>query len=145
MNKHQKVKRDHDTIKRYRKQLINERQVYTRMAQAYSTTDHKSRAQAIGECALQLIEDIRLLNSQKQLVPGSLYYTMTENKVKDTDGKKGFEYTMTYFVKANEAAWDKEQINAKLYDLYDRLQKETQEMFPDEPAEEQKTDPEKTE
>lgn len=137
MNKRAKEKLDQKTIKKYEQQLKNRRKEYAQYAQSYSSTGRKMRAAAVGECVLQLMEQLRELNRQKTLIEGSLFWTINEQKVKDTDNKKGFHYLVCWHVKSDEPFYTDEEIRKELEETYGKIRQETEEMYAEEPAEEQ--------
>ena len=58
MTREQKIKRDSKTLKKYEKRLEDERMRYIQTFDAYAINQRRSRAAAIGECALQAREAI---------------------------------------------------------------------------------------
>jgi len=103
-------------------------------AEAYSFTDRKSRAMAIGECALQVMENYRDLQKERleakhPLIEGSLFWMLKEDKVKDSDGKKGFRYRVMLKVQSSEPYYTEEEIRKELHETYLQLKQETEEMF----------------
>ena len=123
------------TVWKYRRRLERERKCYTQTSQGISQNDRKSRCLTLGECALQNIEAVGALNLKHKLFPDSLHYMITQQKVEDETGKKGFQYGVTYYVTADEPAFTQEQIKEKVKDLMKRLKLETKEMFAEEAAE----------
>ena len=65
MNKKQKIKRDKQTLKRYEQKLRRRPKDHTIGAEVYTDTDRKSRALGLGECALQVMENLEKLQKEK--------------------------------------------------------------------------------
>lgn len=137
MNKKQKTRQDRKSVLKYKAQLEARRKEYVQYAQAYSGTGRRMRTTAVGECVLQLMEELRKLNNQKTLVEGSLFWTINEQKVKDTDGKKGYHYLACWHVKSTEPYYTKEEIEQEIRETYKKMNLETEEMYSEDPAEEQ--------
>ena len=91
----------------------------------------------MGECILQLMEELRELNRKKTLLEGTLFWTINEQKVRDSDGKKGFHYLACWHVKSDEPFYTDEEIRKEIEETYRKMQLETDEMYSEEPAEEQ--------
>lgn len=132
MFKFQKRMKDRKTIASYEKRLRNERKVYRQRFEAISETGRKNRALCIGECCLQAMEKLtELVNKQPPIpfVPGSLYFNLGEQRVKDEDGEKGFRYSVTYNLQSYEPAMSEEEIQAKVAEAARLVKKETDEMY----------------
>lgn len=136
MTREQKIKRDSKTLKKYEKRLEDERMRYIQTFDAYAINQRRSRAAAIGECALQAREAIYSLKKTKPLVNGTLEYMINEQKVVDPDGKKGFHCSVTFAVSSEEPAHTKEWIKKEIADTFEKMMRETDEMFPPEGEEE---------
>lgn len=132
MNREQKIKRDSKALRKYGQRLKNEHKVYLKMFEAYAVNQRRSRAAAIGECALQAMDEVRGLAKVKPLLDGSLDYMITEQKVKDPDGRTGFHCTVTFRVVSAEKAHDDEWIQKELEETFEKMMQETDEMFPEE-------------
>ena len=132
MNKRQKIEHDRRTLKNYEKQLRNRRKEYGQIATAFSVTGRRNRTCAIGECVLKLMEALHDLRFRKNLLSGSLFWGIDETRVKDQDGKKGFEYKVWWRVKSDEPYYTDEEIKAELEKTYEKMRKETEEMFGEE-------------
>ena len=130
MNREQKIKRDSKALRKYGQRLKNEHKVYLKMFEAYAVNQRRSRAAAIGECALQAMDEVRGLAKVKPLLDGSLDYMITEQKVKDSDGKIGFHCTVTFRVVSAEKAHDDEWIQIELEETFEKMMREKDEMFP---------------
>lgn len=140
MNKRQKIEKDRQTIRKYEKQLRARRKDYGQYAEAYSETGRRARALAAGEVLLQLNDKLRELNRNKNIIPGSLTWGISEQKVKDTDGKKGFHYKIAWHVETDEPYYTEEEIREELEETYKKIREETEEMYagiPDEPEPEE--------
>ena len=129
MNKKTKIRMDRKTLKAYDRKLRARRKEYEKQAEAFSMTDRRSRAACAGECLLQAMEQLQQLNREKKLVNGTLWWSVGEQRVKDTDGKKGFRYTVAWHVLSDEAYYTEEEILKELRDTYRRLREETEEMY----------------
>lgn len=136
MTREQKIKKDSRDLKRYGERLRKEHKVYLQMYDAYAVNQRRSRAAAIGECALQAMDGVRGLAKTKNLMDGSLEYMITEQKVRDPDGKIGFHETVTYRVVSMEKAHTEEWIQKELEETFEKMMLETDEMFPEEKKEE---------
>ena len=139
-NKARKKLRDKRTVWKYKEQLQKERKYYSQTASGTSDTDRKSRALTVGECCLKTLEGVGALNLEHKLIPGTLEYMINQVKVQDDTGRKGFDYYVTYQVRADEPAYTEEQIKEKVKDLAGRLKIETEELFGDEEPEEEDGD-----
>ena len=134
MNKKQKIKKDRQTLKRYEQKLRKKPKEHCIGAEVYSTTDRKSRALALGECALQAMEQLHELQAQREkdqhpLINGSLYWLLNEQKVKDSDGKKGFHYQVIVNVQSAEPFYTEDELREELHKTYLQFKAETEEMF----------------
>ena len=124
-----KRRADERTLVKYEKQLRNQRKEYGQYAQSYALTGRKNRAGAVGECVLKLLENLRKLNGEKKLLNGTLFWTVDEVHLKDTNGRKGYQYTVTWRVKSEEAAFTDEQIREEITKTEELIRRETDEMF----------------
>jgi hypothetical protein len=136
MTREQKIKKDAKVLRKYEQRLRQEKKVYIQTFEAYAVNQRRSRAAAIGECALQAREAVRSLSMVKDLVDGTLDYMIREEKVKDPDGKKGFHCAVTFKVMSHEPAHTDEWIQAEMEKTFEQLMQETDEMFPEEKKEE---------
>ena len=142
MTKDEKLQRDRETVEKYEEQLRARRKEYGEYAEALSLTGRKNRAAAVGECVLQLLDHLAKLNNEKKLINGSLFWGVREQRVKDTDGKKGFRYTVYWRVKSDEPMYTEAEIRKETDETMRRMYEETEEMYA-EPEEDE--DPEKAE
>lgn len=134
MNKRQKIKKDQRDLQKYEKRLRQRRQEIGRMGEAYSLTGRKQRIAAIGETVLKLLEDLHRIQAEqeqkkKPLVNGTLFWGINEERVQDTDGKKGFHYRIFFCVKSEDDYYTEEQIRTELRETYAKMKAETEEMF----------------
>ena len=129
MNKKQKMRRDRRTIMLYGQKLQARRKEYGKQAEAFALGGQRNRAAALGACCLQVMDEVRKLKATKHLLDGSLFYGIGEQRVKDTDGKKGYRYIVAYHAYADEQAISDEEIQAEIEDLQKKLDAETAEMF----------------
>ena len=107
MRKEQKIKKDQHTIAKYMKRLKGMRKEICRKAEVYSQGGHRNRVTAIGEAVLKLLDDFNKQQADlnirgKKMLDGTLFWLFEEQKVKDTDGKTGYRYTIGYLVKTSE-------------------------------------------
>ena len=135
MTREQKIRKDAKVLKKYEQRLRQEKKVYIQTFEAYAVNQRRSRAAAIGECALQARDAVRGLSVTKDLVDGTLDYMIREEKVVDPDGKKGFHCAVTYKVMSNEPAHTDEWIQSEMEKTFEQLMQETDEMFPEEKEE----------
>ena len=63
------------------------------------------------------------------MLDGSLFYGIGEQRVKDTDGKKGYHYTVYFKVMSDEPFYTEEEIRHELRETYRKMREETEEMF----------------
>lgn len=136
MTREEKIRKDELALKKYAAKLRRERMVYMQTFEAYAVNQRKSREAALGACALKAIDHVRELAKIKPLVDGTLEYVITEGKVKDEAGLKGFKCSVTFRVVSNEPAHDPEDILKEIMDTKDRMKRETDEMFPENQDEE---------
>ena len=134
MNKRQKIKRDQRTLKKYENQLRSRLAEIGRKAEAYAMTGRKQRINAIGESVLKLLEDLHNIQAEqekkkKPLINGTLFWGINEKRVEDTDGQKGFKYTIYFMVKSEEDYYTEEEIRTELRETYAKMKAETEEMF----------------
>ena len=134
MTKKQKIKKDKQTLKRYEQKMRKRPMEHKAGAEVYSATDRKSRALALGECTLQMLEQFEKLQEERlkekhPLIEGSLFWMVKEEKVKDTDGKKGYHYKVMYCVQSAEPFYKEDEIRDELHNTYLLLKAETEEMF----------------
>ena len=132
MNLKEKVKRDRKAVLKYKAQLEAQREEIHQYAQAYSMTGRRARAEAVGECVLQLMDSLKELSRKKKLLDGTLFWNIEQQKVKDTDGKKGFKYLVIWHVKTHEPKYTHEQINEEVRKTYRQMREETEEMYREE-------------
>ena len=131
MTRDQKLKRDKKTLEKYAKRLKEARRCYIQTVTAIAVNQRKSRRVAAGECVLQAMDQVRALAKTKMLMDGSLEFMITEKKLIDPDGKKGFEYGVTYKVTSWEPNYTEDEIRENVEKLAKQLQEETDEMFPE--------------
>ena len=134
MRKEQKIKKDQHTLKKYMKKLQNERKEICRKAEVYAQGGHRNRVNAIGEAVLKLLDDLNKQQADleirgKKMLNGTLFWLFEEQKVKDTDGIKGYRYTIGYMVKTSEPKHTEEEIQQELRETYAKFKAETEEMY----------------
>ena len=130
MTREQKIKKDSKALQKYGDRLRRERKVYMQMFDAYAVNQRRSRAAAIGACALRAMDEVRALAKTKPLMDGSLEYMITEQKVMDPDGRKGFHCTVTFRVVSQEDAHSEEWILQELEKTFEKMMMETDELYP---------------
>lgn len=81
------------------------------------------------------MEKLRRLSAEHQLLPGTLFWNINEQHVKDTDGKKGYLYSVVYYVRADEQALTEEEIAEEVETTRKQIEQETLEMFAEEAPE----------
>ena len=121
-------------MKKYMKQLQDRRREIGKKAEIYSQTGKRNRINAIGECVLKLLGDLHKTQAElktkgHELLNGSLVWGVDEQRVKDTDGKKGFRYVVYYMVKTDEPYYTSEEIAKEMRETYEKLKAETEEMY----------------
>ena len=99
------------------------------MAEAYSEGGRRNRAAALGECCLQAIEELDKETRKRHFLPGTLSWIINESRVRDSDGRKGYRYSVTWHVLEDEPALTEEEILKELEETEKRIQAETAEMF----------------
>lgn len=132
-------RKNRKALTEYEKALRNRRREYCQVADAYSATGRRNRALAVGECVLKLTDALRKLNGEKTLLEGTLFWTVNEHRLKDTDGIKGFHYVVSYHVKSDEDFYTEDEIRQEIENTKAVMDAETEEFFAEEddgPAEE---------
>ena len=129
MDKKHKIRQDRKTLKAYGAKLRRQTKEYGKRAEAYTTGGRKNRALTVGECCMQMLEELNKLSAEKRLFPTSLYWTVDEHRVVDPDGKKGYKYEVSWYVHSDEKKYTEEEVVKELRETYRRLREETEEMF----------------
>jgi len=121
------------TVEAFRQQLRKELKNYGAASTARAINNKRTRALAIGECALKVMDSVRECSRIHLLMPGSLVYMIEEKVIYPTGDKsrKEFEYAVKYQVTSNEKAYTEEEIERACEDLTFRLAMETDEMYPE--------------
>ena len=135
MTREQKIRKDSKALKKYAKRLRDERMVYIQKFEAFAINQRKSRELALGACALKAMDRVRKLAKVKPLIAGTLEYLITENKVHDETGQKGFHCTVSFRVVSEEPAHDPKDIQKEIEETFEKMMRETDEMFPPEEQE----------
>ncbi len=125
-----KIRKDARDLKLYRQRLEAEKTVLHQKFSITSINQRKSRALALGAIMLEGIDKVRELNAGRVLVPGTLQWTVTEQKVQDDTGRKGFDYSVTFHVVEDKPAHSKEDIDREIEETFEKMMKETDELFP---------------
>ena len=131
-----KEDRDRDTLRGYEAKLKSTVKNYSLQTSGVTTGGRKNRAICLGECILQAAEKLEKESKDHNFAPGTLAWTFTEDRVKDPDGRKGYQYTARLVVATDEPAYTDEEIQKELEDLQQKLAAETEEMFREEEEEE---------
>jgi len=134
VTREQKLKRDAKTVKKYAEECARRRKVYMRHFSAYAVNQRRTRAGVVGDLVLRAIEDVKGLAHVHPLIAGTLEYGIKEQKCKDPDDHMMFHYEVTYHVLANEDAMTAEEQKQEVTELAEKLRRETNEMFPDDPG-----------
>ena len=127
-----RTRKDRKAIEGYRRQLENRRREYGQVAKADSLSGRRNRALAVGECVLRLMDELRELNRTTRLLDGTLFWTIVEQRLKDSDGKKGFSYTVCWRVKSDEPYYTNDEIEAEIAKTEKLMAEEREEMFREE-------------
>ena len=127
-----KIRKDSKALKKYAARLRKEKRVYIQQFDAYAINQRKSREAALGACALKAIDAVRELWKVKPLIPGTLEYVIHEEKVKDEDGQKGFHCIVTFKVTSDEEAHSQEDIQKEIEATFEKMMRETDQMYPQE-------------
>lgn len=125
-----KIKKDSKALRKYGKRLREERKTYSQIFHAYAINQRKSREAALGACALKAVDAVRELSRTKPLVAGTLEYIINEQKVKDETEQKGFYCSVTFHVVSNEPAYNPEDIQKELESTFEKMMRETDELYP---------------
>ena len=125
-----KIRKDSKALRKYGKRLREERKTYEQKFEAYAVNQRKSREAALGACALKAIDAVRELSKVKPLVGGTLEYVINEQKIKDETGQKGFYCSVIFHVVSNEPAHDAEDIQKELENTFEKMMRETDELYP---------------
>ena len=128
MKKSTKIRKDRAQLKAYEKRLMNEKMMYSKMFEIYCVNQRKSREAGMGYLVLQAMDDVRALAKKKTLI-GELYFTISEQKVRDEAGKVGFHSAVEYHVLSNEPAHDPEDVKKEIEETWERMKRETDEMY----------------
>ena len=83
---------------------------------------------------LKLLADMNtkqaeLAARKEKMLDGTLFWLIEEQRVKDTDGKKGYRYTVGYMVKTSEPKYTPAEIQQEMEETYQKLKAETEEMY----------------
>ena len=126
-----KQDRDRDTLNGYERRLRAARKVYSKGAEAYTTGGEKNRAYALGACVMGLVKEMEKEAEEKKLIQGTVQWQISEDRVKDPDGKKGYRYNVAVRCLMDEPAYTDEEIEKEIEDTQQRIEAETREMFAD--------------
>jgi hypothetical protein len=125
-----KIKEDSRALRKYADRLHREVKNYGRKFDAWAINQRKSRALAIGECALQALDDVKGLLRTKALKPNSLWFMISESPVPDENGEKKFHCSVMYSVTSYEPAHTEEWIQEELEETFEKMMRETDELYP---------------
>lgn len=125
-----KIRKDSKALRKYGQRLREERKTYEQKFEAYAINQRKSREAALGACALKAIDAVRELSKVKPLVAGMVEYVINEQKVKDETGQKGFYCSVIFHAVSYEPAHDEEDIQKELENTFEKMMRETDELYP---------------
>lgn len=131
-----KIRDDGRRLAKYKERLINTTKTYMQTYEADAINQRRSRVMALGTCALKALDGARGLAKTKQLADGSLEYMINEQKIVDPDGRIGFHCSVTFKVGSLERAFTDQEIDREIEDTFERMMAETDELFPEDPPEE---------
>lgn len=126
---------DQETLAHYEKRLRAKKKHYMQSADAFSYGGRKNRALAMGECVLQLMEQLEKEYYAHHFLPGTLSWIINEERASDENGRKGYRCDVAWHALADEQALTEEEIEKELEETRKKIEAETAEMFA-EPAEE---------
>ena len=135
MTREQKIKKDAKALQKYRERMERSKKEYMQTFSAYAVNQRRSRAAAIGECALQAMDAVRGLMKTKPLIGGTLDFVIDEKKVQDETGMKGFACAVTFHVFSDEPKFTDDEIKKEIEDTFEKMMRETDDMFPEEKTE----------
>lgn len=126
----QKIKKDSKALRKYAERLRMTVKNYGRKFDAVAINQRKSRALALGECAMKAMEDVQAEAMKHKFKPDSLYYILHEEPVKDETGKKFFHEMVMWAVTSYEPAYTEEEIQKELEETFEKMMRETDELYP---------------
>lgn len=133
-NRRKKIRDDGKLLKDYEKRMRNTMKNEGQTFDAFAINQRKSRELALGTCALKALDSVRELMRKKRLVPESLEFMISESPVKDENGKKAFHCRVMYKVTTFEPAYTEEEIRKEIEDTFEKMMRETDNLYPAEEA-----------
>lgn len=138
MTREEKIAADGRALKKYEQRLKDEAKVYHQTVEAYSENNRRSRELTLGTCALKALDAVRELRNVKPLV-GELYFNIGEKPEEDKGGRKIFHCSVTYHVTSAEKAHSEDDVRKEIEDTFEKMMRETDEMFPEEDRQNEKS------
>lgn len=133
LNKHYRelrIRRNCKELRKYADRLHREVKNYGRKFEAIAINQRKSRALAMGECALKALEDVRAESKKHYFKPDSRYYIISERPERDENGKKYFHEMVMWAATSYEPAHTEEEIQKELEETFEKMMRETDELYP---------------
>lgn len=131
-----KIAEDSKALKQYKKRMQNTMKNYGQRFNAFAVNQRRSREAALGACALKALDSVRELMRTKELEPGTLWFMITESPCEDENGKKAFHCEVMYSVTSFEPAYTEEEIQKELEETFEKMMRETDQMYPEEEQDE---------
>ena len=139
-NRKRKIADDSKRLKDYEKRMRNTMKNEGQAFDAFAVNQRKSRELALGTCALKALDSVRELMRKKRLVPESLEFMISESPVQDENGKKAFHCRVMYKVTTFEPAYTEEEIRKEIEDTFEKMMRETDNLYPAEEEDETEKD-----
>ena len=136
-NRKRKIRDDGKKLKAYEKRMRDTMKNYGQKFDAFAVNQRKSREAALGACAMKALDSVRELMRAKKLEPGTLWFMISESPLKDENNKKTFHCSVMYSITALEPAYTEEEIRKEIEETFEKMMRETDEMYP---AEEEKAE-----
>ena len=132
-----KKAQDAETLAHYERRLRDKRKHYMQSTEAISAGGRRNRALAVGECVLKLLDELEKEHFKHHFLPGTLSFSIYQDRTVDPDGIKGYKYMVAYHALADEPALTEEEIRQEIEDTRKKIEAETEEMYgsEDEPGE----------
>ena len=143
MDREGKLYQDEMTVEAYRQQLEREPHVVMQKTVARAINNRRARALAAGECVLKAMDAVREASKTNKLMTGSLMWMIDEKVIYPVPGakdRKEFEYEVMFQVATDKPAYTQERIEELVGDLTYKLQLETDEMFPEDGGNDDKSE-----
>ena len=82
---------------------------------------------------MQLLDELRKLKSEKNLLNGTLFWTIDRQKVRDVTGDKGWHFAVCFHVKSDEDYFTEDEIRAEIEHVKQQMKEQRDEFFIEEP------------